>query len=100
MGSLLYAPGQLSTLFYQGSTELMNRWQNPGDVTNIPRMRWSSSMTTTGSNHSTMHLHDGDFVRLRDLTVNYNFPSSMISEIRIRQVKCLCEGYKHLDLRI
>ena len=74
-------PVQLYTRFYQGTTELMNRWQNPGDVTNIPRMRWSSSMTTTRSNHSTMHLHDGDFVRLRDLTVNYNFPSSMIGEI-------------------
>ena len=85
-------PGQLSTLFYQGSTELMNRWQNPGDVTNIPRMRWSSSMTTTGSNHSTMHLHDGDFVRLRDLTVNYNFPASMISELGLDRLNVYVKG--------
>jgi TonB-linked SusC/RagA family outer membrane protein len=86
------SPGQLPTLFYQGSTELMNRWQNPGDVTNIPRMRWSSSMTTTGSNHSTMHLHDGDFVRLRDLTVNYNFPSNMISEIGLDRLSVYVKG--------
>ena len=85
-------PGQLSTLFYQGTTELMNRWQNPGDVTNIPRMRWSSSMTTTGSNHSTMHLHDGDFVRLRDLTVNYNFPSSMIGELGLDRLSVYVKG--------
>jgi len=85
-------PGQLSTLFYQGSTELMNRWQNPGDVTNIPRMRWSSSMTTTGSNHSTMHLHDGDFVRLRDLTINYNFPASMIGELGLDRLNVYVKG--------
>ena len=85
-------PGQLSTLFYQGSTELMNRWQNPGDITNIPRMRWSSSMTTTGSNHSTMHLHDGDFVRLRDLTVNYKFPASMIGELGLDRLNVYVKG--------
>ena len=80
-------PGQLSTLFYQGSTELMNRWQNQVMLQH-PRMRWSSSMTTL--DQITLRCtYDGDFVRLRDLTVNYNFPLNDW-RIRIGQVKRLC----------
>ena len=50
----------------------MERWQKPGDVTNVPKMRWSSSSTLTGSAASTRFLYDGDYVRLRDLVVGYN----------------------------
>ena len=41
--------GLLSTYYYQGAASLMNRWQKPGDVTNVPRMRYSTSTATTGS---------------------------------------------------
>ena len=47
----------------------MERWQKPGDVTDVPKMRWSSSSTLTGSATSTRFLYDGDYVRLRDLVV-------------------------------
>ena len=64
--------GQRSTLSYNGSQKLMERWQKPGDVTDVPKMRWSSSSTLTGSASSTRFLYDGDYVRLRDLVVGFN----------------------------
>ena len=45
--------GLLSTYYYQGAASLMDRWQKPGDITNVPRMRYSTSTTTTESNKST-----------------------------------------------
>ena len=40
------------------------------DETDIPQARlgWSN-----GTGHSTRYLEDGDFIRLRNLTVGYNF---------------------------
>ena len=29
--------------YYQGAASLMDRWQQPGDITNVPRMRYSTS---------------------------------------------------------
>jgi hypothetical protein len=49
-------------------------------------------MTTTGSDHSTMHLHDGDFIRLRDLTVHYNFPTSLIEGIGLDRLNVYVKG--------
>jgi len=62
----------LSTRYYQGAASLMDRWQKPGDITNVPRMRWSTNRNATGSGNSTRFLYDGDYVRLRDLVVGYN----------------------------
>ena len=73
-------------------SDLMNRWQQPGDITDVPRMRWTTSRTTAGSYHTDRFLYDGDFVRLRDLTVNYNFPSSLISEIGLDRLSVYVKG--------
>lgn len=84
--------GRYTTYNYQGAKEMLDRWQQPGDITRIPKMQWTGSMTTAGSNHSTMHLYDGDFVRLRDLTVNYNFPSSLIDEVGLDRLSVYVKG--------
>ena len=73
--------GMLSSVYYQGAAELMNRWQQPGDVTDVPKMIWSTSRTLAGSYHSDRFLYDGDFIRLRDLVVNYDLPKSLVGEV-------------------
>ena len=85
--------GLYSGLLFQGGADIYhNRWQKPGDITNQPKMRWSTSRTLTGSEHSTLHLYDGDFVRLRDLTLNYNFSSDLISEIGLDRLSVYVKG--------
>ncbi len=64
--------GTRSLLSYNGSQKLMERWQQPGDITDVPKVRFSSSSTLTGSATSTRFLYDGDYVRLRDLVIGYN----------------------------
>jgi hypothetical protein len=73
--------GLFSTYYYQGAASLMDRWQKPGDVTNVPRMRYSTSTSATGSGTSTRFLYDGDYVRLRDLVVGYNIDRSSAEKL-------------------
>ena len=84
--------GMLSTVYYQGAAELMNRWQQPGDVTDVPKMIWSTSTTTSGSGNSTRFLYDGDFVRLRDLTVSYDLPQSLLGNSGFDRVNFFVKG--------
>ncbi|WP_155966912.1 hypothetical protein [Niastella koreensis] len=51
--------------------EELNRWQKPGDITDVPRL------TVSGNNAAIIpcrFLKDGSFVRLRNLSVGYSFP--------------------------
>ena len=84
--------GLLSTYLYNGVTDLLDRWQQPGDVTDIPRMRWSTSRTTAGSYHTDRFLYDGTFIRLRDLVVSYDLPKNLISEIGMDRLTVYAKG--------
>lgn len=84
--------GLLSTRYYQGAAALMDRWQKPGDVTDVPKMIYSTSTNTTGSGNSSRFLYDGDFVRLRDLTVNYQLPQSLLGNSGFDGVSVFVKG--------
>ena len=84
--------GLLSTYYYQGAASLMDRWQKPGDITNVPRMRYSTSTATTGSGNSTRFLYDGDYVRLRDLVIGYNVNSSAAKSLGFDSIALNVKG--------
>jgi hypothetical protein len=58
-------------------TQVLRRWQNPGDITDIPRFRFG---TNVNNNISTRYIEDGSFLRLRNVTVGYTFPNSIINK--------------------
>ena len=84
--------GLLSTYYYQGSQKLLKRWQNPGDITDVPRMRYSTSTSNTGSGTTTRFLHDGDFVRLRDVVVGYSLPKDIANRLGFDNVGFSARG--------
>lgn len=67
----------MSSVGYQLHTDILNRWQNPGDVTDVPRLKLGQS---DYGNPSTRHLVSGDYVRMRNVTLGYNLPSSLIGK--------------------
>lgn len=74
--------GNNSILTYNGTEILLDRWQKPGDITDVPKMQYSGTADSNAST-STRWLYDGDFVRLRDLTFGYNFQSDVISKLKM-----------------
>ena len=61
------------TLYYQGINTLLDRWQEPGDITRIPKIQY----TTIPWQYSSKFLFDGDFARLRNVTLGYNLSSTI-----------------------
>ena len=84
--------GLLSTYYYQGAASLMDRWQKPGDITNVPRMRYSTSTSGTGSGNSTRFLYDGDYVRLRDLVIGYNVNNAAVERLGFDSISLNVKG--------
>ena len=62
----------------------LNRWQKPGDITNVPKYVYGS--TNSSSSLSTRFLQKGDYIRLRNLTVGYNLDSKMISALHLNKI--------------
>ena len=59
---------------------VLNRWENPGDITNMPR---STSGDWTNSNPSTRYLENGSYLRVKSLTLGYTIDPKVLSRLKI-----------------
>jgi TonB-linked SusC/RagA family outer membrane protein len=58
----------------QKHTDILDRWQNPGDVTDVPRLDNSNQ----GGSRSTRFLFDATYGRLRNVTLGYTLPKAVL----------------------
>ncbi|WP_194774276.1 SusC/RagA family TonB-linked outer membrane protein [Pararhodonellum marinum] len=65
------------------------RWREPGDITDIPR---ASLNNLNWREYSSRWLEDGSFLRLKLLTLGYNFPQTIVSNIGIRSLRVFVQG--------
>ncbi len=63
-----------------------NRWQNPGDVTEYPKVNFDQ----TNNNFNQAHdgwIEDGSYMRLKTLTVGYNFNSTLLERLSMSRAR-------------
>ncbi|MFD1769535.1 SusC/RagA family TonB-linked outer membrane protein [Sphingobacterium suaedae] len=76
------------------SVDMLNEWQNPGDITNVPRPG------TSGGNafqqETTRYLENANFWRLRNVTIGYNLPASVLDKAKIRSLRVFVQGQNWL----
>ena len=63
------------------STEVLQRWRNPGDITNVPRALYNDGFNWLGSDR---YVEDGSFIRLRSVTARYTFAKALTSRLGLR----------------
>ncbi|MFS4448167.1 SusC/RagA family TonB-linked outer membrane protein [Maribacter sp. 2307UL18-2] len=66
-----------------------NRWQNPGDITDVPQARL---FVNNGHSPSSRYLQDTDFVRLRNLTLGYSLPTPALDRLGMSRVRIYVSG--------
>ena len=77
----------------------LQRWQNPGDITNVPRMDIGRTADFDGA--SDRWLTDASFFNVRSVTLSYKVPSSLTKRISVEnlQVYTSAENYIILTKR-
>lgn len=69
-----------------------NRWQNPGDITDVPKVVWGNTQSGLSSQHSSRFIYDGTYVRLRDISLSYKLPDEVISKLSINNLRLYVKG--------
>jgi len=65
---------------YQLHRDILNRWQEPGDVTNVPRLNTGNSDVDQRSSN---FLVDNTYVRLRNVTLGYSLGPTILSNSKV-----------------
>lgn len=71
----------------------LRRWQNPGDITDVPR---AELVAGNGTEDSTRYLKSTDYIRLKNLTLGYNVPKKYTDVARISSARVYLSGFNLL----
>lgn len=71
-------------------TDMLRRWQKPGDVTDVPRMDYGQ-VTNYGA-QSTRFLVSSSYLSFRSLTFTYTLPHTTISALHIQDATVYATG--------
>ena len=78
------------------STDILTRWQQPGDITNIPQLTNNGTIEGVdqqfGFLGTTQYMSDASYVRLKAVTLSYNLPQSIMNTIGMRSLNVYLQG--------
>jgi len=83
----------LDQRFYNNSTEALNRWTTPGQVTNIPRLVYNDVISNGSSGFSISdNVEKADFLRLQSLVFGYSLPKTLLSKIDVSSLRVYAQA--------
>lgn len=70
-----------------------SRWQNPGDVTNSPKIYVNNCFDAfSNAKYSDFYLKNNNYMRLRNLTFGYTIPSEISKRVGVDMVRVYFRG--------
>lgn len=63
----------------QHSVDILDRWQEPGDITDVPRL----GTDLMSNSRSTRFLFDATYARLRNITLGYSLPATILERTSV-----------------
>lgn len=73
----------------QFSTSQLDRWQQPGDDTMVPRM---TAANYAGNLRPSRFVEDGSYLRLKNISLGYKLPASLINRIGMSSARVYVSG--------
>lgn len=67
----------------------LDRWQNPGDQTMIPKM---TQANYNGNLRPSRFVEDGSYMRLKNITLGYTLPQTLLSKVGISSARVYLTG--------
>jgi TonB-linked SusC/RagA family outer membrane protein len=84
-GGIRYTPG----IFINNYQYLLNRWQQAGDVTTVPK---SSTAADYSYAYSSANFFNTSYFRLKNVSVSYTLPTGWISALGIDRLRVYAQG--------
>ena len=80
---------------YNFRKDYLDHWRQPGDVTRYPRLSYGNNYPGWPGldiASSSMLVHKGDYLRMRELTLAYRFGGSLMNKLHLRSARLFVTG--------
>lgn len=75
--------------FDNQTRDQLRRWQNPGDITDVPQLRLGYG---NGISASSRYIYDADYIRLKNITLAYQLPATLLQRLKMKSLKVYVTG--------
>ena len=90
-GAGQYEEANFSQGFDNQTKDQLRRWRKPGDITDVPEARLFPDIAN-GTDPSSRYISDGSYVRLKNVTLGYNFPAALVQKAKLASVRLYVSG--------
>jgi hypothetical protein len=76
------------------TTDQLYFWREPGQITNVP-IPYEGGRIPGHSGYQQMSnrlISDGSYIRLKQVSLNYNFPKTLLNKAKIEEVNVFLQG--------
>lgn len=96
VNTLFNVPGQFSNQ----PDQVLNRWEAPGDITNVPRFTQTGVARSANGliGSSIQGIEDASFIRLQNVSLAYQFPVALISKYNLQALRVYLQGQNLMTL--
>ncbi|MBX0333281.1 TonB-dependent receptor [Pontibacter sp. HSC-14F20] len=71
--------------------DVLGRWQQEGDVTDVPRATYFDE-NYNGRSNSSRFIYDGSYLRLKNLVLGYTLPSAISERLKMRTLRVYAQA--------
>lgn len=78
--------------YWNNANDVLNRWQNPGDVTDFPKPIYGDNVSYGNTMPLDINVFKGDFIKLRNLSLGYTIPQSVLGKVKLNNLRLYVAG--------
>ncbi|MVN20219.1 SusC/RagA family TonB-linked outer membrane protein [Mucilaginibacter arboris] len=79
--------------FWNNTTDILNRWTAPGQVTNIPKVVYGDNVSNGSTLPLDINVYKGDFLKFKSGTFGYSLPKSLVNKVGISNLRVYLSAY-------
>ena len=72
---------------WNNANEVLTRWRNVGDITEIPRIVFGDNVSNGSSMPSSQNVEKGDFIKVRNISLGYNLSEDLVAKLGLSSFK-------------
>lgn len=73
--------------FWNNSTDVLHRWQNPGDKTDVAKLINGDNVSMGNTMLIDENVSSSDFIRLKNVTLSYTLPGELVSKLNLTNIR-------------
>jgi TonB-linked SusC/RagA family outer membrane protein len=78
--------------FWNNEKAVLRAWTKPGDITDMPKNIFGDHYSNGSAIPLDIHMYKGDFLKLRNVTLAYNMPKSILDKIKVSSARFYVSG--------